>query len=326
MSGGPVARSNTNTSTRESALPGSVSEKSEAELSDVFLEFQPKTITEREFLCFQELIHRVSGIWLTYAKSALLVGRLSKRLRHLGLTTFSEYYRVVTTDPEEQTCMLDAISTNETRFFREPGQFEFLKQRAFPQWQSDAARRARDRKIRVWSAGCSTGQEPYSLAMTLCHHFPAAAGWEIEIVATDLSSRALAIGRGATWEYAAYRQIPEPYLKAYMLKGCGRQEGKIKAGPEIRSVVNFLQLNLNESAYAVSGPFDLVFCRNVLIYFDRTDRERIVRRMLHYLSPSGYLFVGHAESLHAMHDVVRSVITTVYAPVVKVNSEADAAR
>src|SRR5271163_3830514 len=176
MSGGPVARSNTSTS--ESALRSGVSEKSEADASDVFLEFQPKTITEREFLRFQELIHRVSGIWLTYAKSALLVGRLSKRLRNLGLATFSEYYRVVTSDPEEQTCMLDAISTNETRFFREPGQFEFLKQRVFPQWQAEVARRVRARKVRVWSAGCSTGQEPYSLAMTLCQHFPAAAGWE----------------------------------------------------------------------------------------------------------------------------------------------------
>ena len=319
-----MARSNTSTS--ESALRGGVSEKSEAELSDVFLEFQPKTITEREFLRFQELIHRVSGIWLTYAKSALLVGRLSKRLRHLGLTTFSEYYRAVTTDPEEQTRMLDAISTNETRFFREPGQFEFLKQRVFPQWQSDAARSVRGRRIRVWSAGCATGQEPYSLAMTLCRHLPATAGWGIEIVATDLSSRALAIARGATWEYAACSQIPEPYLKAYMLKGCGRQEGKIKAGPEIRAVIDFLQLNLNEPSYAVNGPFDLIFCRNVLIYFDRADRERIVRRLLSHLSPSGYLFVGHAESLHTMHDVVRSVITTVYAPVVKANSEADLAR
>ena len=319
-----MARSNTTTS--ESSLRGGVSEKSEAEPSGVSLEFQPKTITEREFLRFQELIHRVSGIWLTYAKSALLVGRLSKRLRQLDLTTFSEYHRVVTTDSEEQNCMLDAISTNETRFFREPGQFEFLRKRVFPQWQTDAAKGARDRRIRVWSAGCSTGQEPYSLAMVLCHDFPAAAGWEIEIVATDLSSRALAVARGATWESAACSQIPEPYLKAYMLKGCGRQEGRIKAGPEIRSVVKFLRLNLNESEYAVNGPFDLIFCRNVLIYFDRTDRDRIVRRMLSYLAPSGYLFVGHAESLHAMHDVVRSVITTVYVPIVKVNSEADVAR
>lgn len=296
-----------------------------AEPSDVSLGFQPSTINEREFLRFQKLIHRVSGIWLTYAKSALLVGRLSKRLRQLGLTTFSEYYRVVTTDSVEQNCMLDAISTNETRFFREPGQFEFLRKRVFPQWQTDVAKGMRGRRIRVWSAGCSTGQEPYSLAMALRNDFPAAANWEIEIVATDLSSRALAVARGATWESAACSQIPEAYLKVYMLKGCGRQEGKIKAGPEIRSVVKFLRLNLNEPAYAVNGPFDLIFCRNVLIYFDRTDRDRIVRRMLSYLSPSGYLFVGHAESLHTMHDVVRSVITTVYAPIVKVSSEADVA-
>jgi chemotaxis protein methyltransferase CheR len=322
MSGGPLSRSNTS----ESVLRSGVAEKPDADAPDVFLEFQPKTITEREFLRFQELIHRVSGIWLTYAKSALLVGRLSKRLRHLGLATFSEYYRVVTTDPEEQTCMLDAISTNETRFFREPGQFEFLKQRVFPQWQTDVARRVRARKIRVWSAGCSTGQEPYSLAMTLCHHFPAAAGWEIEIVATDLSSRALAIAREATWAYAACSEIPENYLKAFMLRGCRGQEGKIKAGAEIRAAVDFFRVNLNEAQYAVNGPFDLIFCRNVLIYFGKENRERIVRRLLGYLSPKGYLFVGHAESLHTMHDVVRSVMTTVYAPVVKAKPETDATR
>jgi chemotaxis protein methyltransferase CheR len=322
MSGGPLSRSNTS----ESVLRSGVAEKPDADAPDVFLEFQPKTITEREFLRFQELIHRVSGIWLTYAKSALLVGRLSKRLRHLGLATFREYYRVVTTDPEEQTCMLDAISTNETRFFREPGQFEFLKQRVFPQWQSEVAKRVRARKIRVWSAGCSTGQEPYSLAMTLCHYFPAAAGWEIEIVATDLSNRALAIAREATWAYTACSEIPEPYLKAFMLRGCRGQEGKIKAGPEIRAAVNFFRVNLNEAEYSVDGPFDLIFCRNVLIYFDREDRERIVRRLLGYLSPKGFLFVGHAESLHTMHDAVRSVMTTVYAPIVKAKPEADAPR
>jgi chemotaxis protein methyltransferase CheR len=322
MSGGPLARSNTG----ESVLQSGVSEKRDAHASDVFLEFQPKTITEREFLRFQELIHRLSGIWLTHAKSALLVGRLSKRLRHLGLRTFSEYYRVVTADPKEQTCMLDAICTNETRFFREPGQFEFLKQRVFPQWQTDAARRVRGRKIRVWSAGCSTGQEPYSLAMTLCHHFPSAAGWEIEIAATDLSSRALAIARGATWEFAACSEIPENYLKAFMLRGCRGQEGKIKAGPEIRKVVSLARVNLNEAEYAVNGPFDLIFCRNVLIYFDREDRERIVRRLLSYLSPKGYLFVGHAESLHSMHDVVQSVVATVYAPIILAKPQADVAQ
>jgi chemotaxis protein methyltransferase CheR len=178
----------------------------------------------------------------------------------------------------------------------------------------------------VWSAGCSTGQEPYSLAMTLRHHLPAAAGWEIEIVATDLSIRALAIARGATWEFAACSEIPKNYLKAFMLRGCRGQEGKIKAGAEIRAVVNFAQVNLNDAVYAVNGPFDLIFCRNVLIYFDREDRERIVRRLLSYLSPSGYLFVGHAESLHTMHDAVRSVMATVYAPNVKAKSETDAAR
>ena len=277
-------------------------------------ELQPKSISEKEFQNFQELIYRTSGIWLAQAKTALLVGRLSKRLRHFGLKTFGEYFRVVSNDPDEFTRMLDLISTNETRFFREPNQFDFLEQRVLPRWIAEAEAGALARKVRVWSAGCSSGQEPYSLAMTLLHHLPPSAGWEIEIIATDLSTQVLESAKSATWDFSKSSEIPDHYLKAFMLRGYGEQVGKMKAGPEIRALIRFFQLNLNESKYSVPGKFDLIFCRNVLIYFDLETRTKVVQQLLQHILPEGFLFVGHAESLHTMADALRRVVPTIYTP------------
>src|SRR6266700_1664111 len=269
-------------------------------------------IAEKEFLHLRNLVYEEAGIWLSQAKTALLVGRLAKRLRHHGLKSFTQYYDLVINSPEERIQMLDALSTNETRFFREPQHFELLKSVIFPKWAEEAATGRRDRKIRVLSAGCSTGQEPYSLAMFLLDRFPAASGWEIEIIATDLSTRALEIAQTGIWPLAKADEIPSSYLKAFMLKGFADQAGKMKAGPEIRSIVRFFRMNLNEPAYPLMGKFEMIFCRNVLIYFDQRGRERVVRRLASFLSPDGYLFLGHAESLHAMSDRLRSVIPTVY--------------
>jgi len=285
-----------------------------------------KPITEKEFLRFQELIYKTAGIWLSQTKTALLVGRLSKRLRLLQLNSFSEYYGVVKRDPEELTRMLDAVSTNETRFFREPGQFEFLEKRILPQWIADADAATRSRAVRVWSAGCSTGQEPYSLAMTLLHHLPPSAGWTIEIVATDLSTRVLETAKAATWEFGKATEIPDHYLKAFMLRGHGEHKGKMKAGREIRSLIHFSRLNLNDEKYPVSGKFDIIFCRNVLIYFDQETRTRYVHRLLDNLSPEGYLFVGHAESLHTMSGVLRTIVPTIYSQMAKPKQPSDATR
>jgi len=162
------------------------------------------------------------------------------------------------------------------------------------------------------SAGCSTGQEPYSLAMLLLDRCPATSGWETEIVATDLSTRVLETARAGIWPIAKAEEIPAPYLKAFMLKGFADQAGKMKAGPEIRSVIQFFRMNLNEPAYPLTGKFDLIFCRNVLIYFDMRGREQVVRRLASFLSPGGYLFLGHAESLHGISDCLRTVVPTVY--------------
>src|SRR6266567_2952676 len=269
-------------------------------------------ISEKEFLRLRNLVYEEAGIWLSQAKTALLVGRLAKRLRHHGLKSFKQYYDLVINSPEEGIQMLDALSTNETHFFREPQHFELLNSVISPKWAEEAATGRRSRKIRVLSAGCSTGQEPYSLAMFLLDRFPAASGWEIEIIATDLSTRALEIARTGIWPVAKADEIPSSYLKAFMLKGVADQAGKMKAGPEICSIVRFFRMNLNESAYPLTGKFELIFCRNVLIYFDQPGRERVVRRLARFLSPDGYLFLGHAESLHAMSDCLRSVIPTVY--------------
>ncbi|HXO39352.1 MAG TPA: protein-glutamate O-methyltransferase CheR [Candidatus Acidoferrum sp.] len=271
----------------------------------------PRPISPKEFVRFQTLIYRESGIWLSDAKTALLTGRLSRRLRALGLNNFLEYYKLVTMDDKERQTMVDAITTNETHFFREPAHFQFLEQQVLPGWRVSAEAGRRPRRIRVWSAGCSTGQEAYSLAMILVDRFPPDQGWSVEIVATDLSRRVLAIAEEGIWAFDKAREIPQHYLRAFMLKGFGQNEGTIKAATSIR-VIRFLPLNLNDASYPTMGKFDLIFCRNVLIYFDIESRKRIVEQLLNHLAPEAYLFVGHAESLNSVCSSLRCVVPTVY--------------
>jgi chemotaxis protein methyltransferase CheR len=278
---------------------------------DALVGIEPYPISPKNFLDFQALIYRESGIWLSEAKTALLTGRLSKRLRTLGLNNFAAYYQRVEADDEERRTMLDAVTTNETHFFREPVHFQFLEREVLPAWQASGEAGKRARLIRVWSAGCSTGQEAYSLAMMLVDRFPAAEGWSIEILATDLSRRALAIAEQGVWDETKAPEIPPHYLRAFMLKGLRENRGKIKAAASIR-VVRFLRLNLNDATYPAMGKFDLIFCRNVFIYFDMESRKRVVGQLLNHLVPDGYLFVGHAESLSSLRPTLRCVIPTVY--------------
>ncbi|GEJ58401.1 CheR family methyltransferase [Anaeromyxobacter diazotrophicus] len=271
-----------------------------------------RAIAARDFAKFQALIHREAGIWLAPEKQMLLVGRLGRRVRELGLGSFDAYYQRVEADPDERVRMLDHITTNETHFFREPRHFELLEEQVFPRWIAEAARGARPRRARVWSAACSTGEEPYSLAMALLRAFPPGSGWELEILATDLSTRVLERARAAVWPLEKSREIPVDHLKAYMWKGTGTQEGLMKAGPELRALVRFARLNLVDEVDASTGRFDLIFCRNVLIYFDAPTKQRVVARLLRHLATDGQLFLGHAESLSGMGLPVRSEVPTVY--------------
>lgn len=270
------------------------------------------TIGDKEFALFQELICRQSGIYLSTAKRALLVGRLVKRLQELAISSFHHYYQLVLADRDEMIKMLDAICTNETHFFREGQHFEFIEDVVIAEWRRQEAAGRRERRIRVWSAGCSSGEEPYSLAMLLLWHFPPGSGWQIEILATDLSTRALAKAVTAVWPLERAAEIPPRFLKEYMLKGVRSQAGKMRASATLREAVDFQRVNLNDEVYAVNGCFDLIFCRNVLIYFHQRSKAQVIDKLFHRLAATGYLFLGHAESLTNLTDQAECIIPNVY--------------
>jgi len=272
------------------------------------------TVSAALFAKFQHLIYRETGIWLSESKTALLCGRLSRRLRALQLRSLRDYYQVVVEPDQhlERMLMIDAITTNETRFFREPRHFEYLANTVFPQWQMLARQGLRSKKIRIWSAGCSTGEEPYSLAMLLARHFPRGDGWEPRILATDISTRVLAVARKAVYQIANYVDIPPDLLQQFMLRGYGEYEGEMKVVREIRHMVDFKRLNLGEETYPVGESFDAIFCRNVLIYFDAAAKSRVVEKLMRHLVPRGLLFIGHAENLHSLTQGLQSVAPTVY--------------
>lgn len=262
------------------------------------------TIGDREFRAFQKLIETEAGVFLAEEKRPLLVGRLSKRLRQHAMS-FEDYLGLIERDRAERVQMIDAILTNETSFFRDPQQFAFLEQHLVPRWKEE-----RRERIRVWSAACSTGEEPYSLAMTLLRHFPPA---QIDILATDLSTRALAAARNAIWPMKRAEPIPNELLRTFMLKGKNAHEGHFAAGDTLRSVVRFHQLRLDGQLATVREEFDVIFCRNVLIYFRTETKEQVLRALTSRLAPGGTLFLGQAESWPTPAEGLRMVRPSIYA-------------
>ncbi len=270
-------------------------------------------LADRDFSRFQALLQREAGIWLSTAKRALVAGRLARRLRELQLPDYGAYYERVVKDEAERIRCLDHLTTNETHFFREPHHFQYLTTVLGPRLRAEAEAGRRPRRLRIWSAACSTGEEPLSLAMTLLEALPPGDGWALEVVATDLSTRVLAQAEAALYPLEKSRQIPEAALKAFMLRGTGGSDGLMKAGPEIRAVVRYARLNLAEPEWPGLGLFDLIFCRNVLIYFAPSTKQQVVRHLLSHLTDDGLIFFGHAESLAALDLPLRPVLPTVYA-------------
>jgi chemotaxis protein methyltransferase CheR len=268
--------------------------------------------SDAEFALFQALIEREAGIYLSDCKKALLSSRLMHRLRDLRLAGFGAYYRhVVHHDRDELVRLVDAICTNETHFFREPHHFAHLSRTVFPDWVARARAGQRERKVRIWSAGCSSGEEPYSLAMLALDQLPASEGWQVEIHATDLSTRILAAAQAAIYKNERLAEIPFGFRR-FLLRGTGSQAGVFKVGPEVRELVRFRQLNLIEDHLDVPDGLDLVLCRNVLIYFRAETRDRTVRRLADKLAIGGQLFLGHAESLQQHRLPLRVIMPTVY--------------
>ena len=266
-------------------------------------------MTSREFARLRELIHETCGIALRDTKRDLLASRLSKRLRHHGLGDYSSYLDLVTgphADPTELTALVNCITTNKTDFFREPHHFDMLRSELVPQW-IERARRGAPQRVRLWSAGCSTGEEPYTIAMALHDVLPARMGWDVEILATDIDSDVLA--RAAAGVYAADRLSGIP---AAARNHFTRTDRGYAVSDEIRERVTFRQLNLIAAKWPMPAGFDAIFCRNVIIYFDRPTQQRLFSRFTRLLAPTGRIFIGHSESLNGISDELVLEGHTVY--------------
>jgi chemotaxis protein methyltransferase CheR len=270
-----------------------------------------RPLTEAEFARFRELVEAEVGIHLSSVKQALVNARLLARIRELGLRTFHEYYeRVIASPHDELVRFINAICTNETRFFREPAQFEHLRNNLTVAWRRDADAGRRSRRVRVWSAACSSGEEPYSLAMTLLGHLP--PDWSVEVVASDISTKVLERAVGAVYSMQRLAEIPSELHKRFLLRGVGSQVGSFRIGPSARGVVRFRRENLISGEFAALGRFDVILCRNVLMYFRPETRRGVVARLLRQLENDGQLFVGHSESLHGLELDVGGVAPTIY--------------
>lgn len=268
-------------------------------------------ITPELYRRFQRLVYQETGIWLGESKAALLCGRLARRLRALELKSLKQYFDLVNRpeSADERVLMIDAITTNETHFFREPRHFEFLKQTVIPGWKAEEARGARRKQLRIWSAACSTGEEPYSLAALLLSELPE---WDVQVVATDISTKVLETAEEGIYRIERSSTIPADLLRRYFLKGIAAKEGTFKVAPELRRRVSFARLNLTR----VPGSFpqfDVIFCRNVLIYFDAESKRTTVESMIDHLSPDGLLFLGHSENLNGVTRRARTLAPTIYA-------------
>jgi chemotaxis protein methyltransferase CheR len=261
------------------------------------------SIDDRDFQDIRSWIHDVAGINLSNQKKALVVGRLSARLKYHRLASYGEYFRLLKSgaQPAEVQIAIDRLTTNETHFFREPKHFDFLRERILPL-------RSTRHVFRAWSAAASSGEEPYSIAMTVA----AALGdapWEL--IASDLSSRVLERARTGHYSLARAKNIPRPLLQAYCLKGVGTQDGTFLVEPRLRSRMRFEQINLVEPLPQI-GAFDVIFIRNVMIYFDMPTKRDVVARALRHLRPAGYLIVGHSETLNGVTEALDPVVPSIY--------------
>jgi chemotaxis protein methyltransferase CheR len=260
-------------------------------------------ITDKEFGHFQRFIYEAAGITLSSAKKALVSGRLSKRLQAHQLDSFAAYFELLDSgrEPAEVQMAVDLLTTNETYFFREPKHFELLRELA-------SAARGRTQPFRVWSAACSTGEEPYSMAMVLADVLPDTP-WEV--FGSDISTRVLTRARSGHYPLERTRNVPPAYLKRYCLRGMGPQEGSLLVDKSLRQRVQWAQINLNEPLPGMAA-FDVIFLRNVMIYFNGDTKRQVVARILGLLKPGGHFCIGHSESLNDICNSVKQVAPSIY--------------
>lgn len=266
---------------------------------------QTWSITDTEFRGVQELLLNVTGISLAPTKRALVSSRLAKRLHVWEFNSFGEYLKLINSGehPEERQLAIDLLTTNETYFFREPRHFDFVRNHVLPGL-------SRGRAVRCWSAACSSGEEPYSLAMLLADELGMEPGrWEV--LGSDISRRMLVRARKGHYVLDRTHHIPPNYLSRFCLKGVKSQEGTFLIRPELRERLMLRQINLNETLPPI-GEFDLIFLRNVLIYFGQETKREVVGRIMGALRPGGYLIVGHSESLNGVVQGLETIRPSIY--------------
>jgi chemotaxis protein methyltransferase CheR len=272
------------------------------------------TMTEQEhplnndvFKLFRALVYRECGINLTDHKRAMFSSRLQKRLSQLGLTSFQDYYDLVVGghSDAELTTMLDYISTNQTEFFREPHHFTFLRERVLPEL-------AVDKTVRIWSTACSSGEEPYSIAMTLSDAIASPSTWNCRILASDISTRMLAKAATGQYSHEKINSLSSDLVRRHFLLGKGNRRELVKIKPHIANMAVFRRINLMDDRYPIKSLLDVIFCRNVMIYFDRETQAKVLARLSRYLKPGGYLFIGHSETMQGNSDAFHYVAPTIY--------------
>ena len=260
-------------------------------------------INDQEFSQFQKLIYQLAGISLSSAKKVLVSGRLAKRLIHYHLDSYGDYFNLLTTghNAEELQVAVDLLTTNETYFFREPKHFDFLRTQILDKHKPG-------NPFRVWSAACSSVEEPYSIAMLLADHL-GDAQWEV--AASDISTRVLEKARSGHYPMDRIDGISREHLSRYCLKGVGAQENTLLVDKKLRSRVNFMQINLSQPLPAL-GEFDVIFLRNVMIYFNQETKRQIVQRILPLLKRGGHFLIGHSESLNGVADTLHPLAPSVF--------------
>jgi chemotaxis protein methyltransferase CheR len=265
-------------------------------------------LTDRDLSTIRRLVYEKSGIMLHEGKGALVMARLQKRLRAGGFRSFRQYIRHVQGDEtgDELTALIDAIATNHTSFFREPRHFGFLRDVVLPPLMARP-----DNTIHGWSAACATGEEPYTIAMTLFEQFGAETARRVRLLASDLSTKALAAARAGVYKAQRMADVPREAARKYFENAPGMPPGSMRVSGQIRGVVEFQQLNLLD-AVPPRPIYDFIFCRNAMIYFDRPAQQQVVQMLERQLAPGGYLFISHAESLNCVHHGLTWIAPAVY--------------
>ncbi|CAN2041039.1 chemotaxis protein methyltransferase CheR [Candidatus Magnetomoraceae bacterium gMMP-15] len=279
--------------------------------------YNPNTMSEimsdKLFKLFSDFIKKELGIKMPSAKKNMLQARLQKRMRQLELNTFEEYYDYLFSTAGMKTellNMINVVTTNKTDFFREPKHFEFLVQDLLPELME--RNRGLQKKFIVWSAGCSSGEEPYTLSMFLNKYAEKYPEFHYQVFATDISTTKLEEAKLGIYEHEKIEPVPMNFRRKYFLKSKNKNKGLVRVAPEIRSTIRFGRLNFMDEDYGNRQRVDIIFCRNVIIYFDRTTQQAVLSRLCKYLKPGGYMFMGHSETLNALKLPLVQIVSTVY--------------